>query len=62
MDDDTLERIIGALVTRKNAADEASAEYRMLIRQLAGLRYSYELAGPIIEELDPFWGEECTPP
>jgi hypothetical protein len=27
----------------------------MLERELTGWRYSYEEAGPIIEDLDPFW-------
>jgi hypothetical protein len=32
----------------------------MLERELTGLRYSYEEAGPIIEDLDPFgWGGTC---
>jgi hypothetical protein len=59
--DEELEAVIGALVARKNAAVEGSAEYRMAMRQLAGLRYTRELAGPIIEELDPYWGSECCP-
>ena len=55
--DPELEAIIAALVTRKNAAAEGSAEHRMALRQLQGLRDTRELAGPIIEELDPFrWG------
>lgn len=62
MTEEQLESIIGPLVARKNAAAEGSAEYRWLIRQLAGLRYSYKLAGGIIEDLDPYWGEECVPP
>jgi hypothetical protein len=34
----------------------------MLERELTGLRYSYEEAGPIIEDLDPFgWGGTCRP-
>jgi hypothetical protein len=60
-DEALLERTIAALVARKNAAREGSAEYRMALRQLTGLRYTRELAGPIIEELDPRWGQECTP-
>jgi len=55
-----LEQTIAALIARKNAAVEDSAEYRMAIRQLTGLRYTYKDAGPIIEDLDPFgWGETC---
>jgi hypothetical protein len=34
----------------------------VLERELTGLRYSYEDAGPIIEDLDPFgWGATCRP-
>jgi hypothetical protein len=45
-----------------NAARKGSAEHRMLERELTGLRYSYEEAGPIIEDLDPFgWGGTCRP-
>ena len=58
---DDLEQTIAALVDRKNAMPVGSAEYRFAIRQLAGLRYSREEAGGIIEDLDPYWGEECTP-
>jgi hypothetical protein len=55
-----LEQTIIALIARKNAAAEGSAEYRMIVRQLSGLRYCYKDAGGIIEELDPFgWGETC---
>ena len=58
-----LEQIIADLVYRKNACPEDSAERRFYERQLAGLRYTYEEAGGIIEELDPFgWGASCTPP
>jgi hypothetical protein len=60
-EDEALEATIAALVARKNAAPEGSAAYRMAMRQLIGLRYTRELAGPIIEELDPYWGEDATP-
>jgi hypothetical protein len=31
--------------------------YRLAVRELAGLRYSREMAGPIMEDLDPWgWG------
>lgn len=56
-----LETVIADLVRRKNAAREDSAEYLMALRQLTGLRYSYEDAGGIIEELDPYWGAESIP-
>ena len=40
-----------------NAAPEGSAAYLLAKRALAGLRYSHELAGPIMEDLDPYdWG------
>ena len=58
--DEELEAVIADLVARKNAAADGSTEQRFLIRQLAGLRYSREMAGPIIEELDPYWGAECS--
>ena len=65
-DEEQLERVIADLVRRKNELfnrhDENSAQYRWMIQQLAGIRYSYEKAGGIIESLDPNWGEECTPP
>lgn len=56
-----LEATIAALVEGKNAAREGSAEYRLAIRQLTGMRYSYELGGPMIEDLDPYRGSECMP-
>jgi hypothetical protein len=34
----------------------------MLERELTGLRYSYEEAGPIIEDLDPFGAGGHVPP
>ena len=52
-----LERTIAALIERKYAAKEGSAEYRMVMRQLLGLRRTREDAGPIMEDLDPMgWG------
>jgi hypothetical protein len=49
--------MIEALVERKNAAPENSAERKLCERQLIGLRYSHEDAGGIIEDLDPIdWG------
>lgn len=48
-----LERIIADLIERKYAAAEGSAEYRMVMRQLLGLRSGYKDAGPIMEDLDP---------
>jgi hypothetical protein len=55
--DPELEQLIAGLIEQKYAAPEGSAEYRLVMRQLAGLRYTRELAGPIMEDLDPFgWG------
>ena len=56
-----LKRTIAAMVARKNAAAPGSAKHRMAVRQLQGLRYSHEMAGPIIESLDEEWGSYCTP-
>lgn len=57
-----LEQTIAAMIARKDAAAEGSAEQRMVLRQLTGLRYSYEEAGPIMESLDPMgWGAYCSP-
>jgi hypothetical protein len=50
-----LENTITALIERRYAAAEGSAQRRMAERQLQGLRYSYEEAGGIIEDLDPEW-------
>ena len=63
MDEAELERVIAELLRRKYAAPEASAERRMAQRQLLGLRHSYELAGPIMEDLDPLeWGAIAVAP
>jgi len=61
MTDTELEHLIAGLVARKNAAREGSAERDMAIRQLRGLRYGYEEAGGIIEDLDFDWGSYCSP-
>jgi hypothetical protein len=59
---DTLEQTITALIRHKNTAIEGSAEHRMALRQLTGLRYSCEEAGGIIEDLDPLgWHLTCRP-
>ncbi len=44
-----LQQTILRLVRRKNALPENSAERRLIERELTGLRYSYEDAGPIID-------------
>jgi hypothetical protein len=57
-----LEKIIDDLVYRKKNLDLDSPEYQLINRVLSGLRYSYEDAGGIIEDLDPFgWGATCGP-
>jgi len=61
--DPELEQIIAELVEAKYAAPKGSAEYLMAKRQLAGLRHTRELAGPIMEDLDPReWGTMCPNP
>ena len=56
-----LEQIIADLVARKYAPDVSDADVAMLDRVLNGMRYKYELAGPIWEGLDPYGGG-ATPP
>jgi hypothetical protein len=56
-----LEKIIADLVGRKEGLDLDGAEYAMLNRVLNGLRYTYEEAGGIWEDLDPY-GWDATPP
>lgn len=56
-----LEKLIAELVQRKRGLDLDSAEYAFIQRQLNGLRYTYEEAGPIWEGLDTF-GWSATPP
>lgn len=52
-----LELIIAAIVARKNAAADGSAERQMAVRQLDGLRNTRQEAEGIIEDLDPLaWG------
>jgi hypothetical protein len=54
-----LEKVIADLVKQKENASDAERE--MLNRVLNGLRYSYEDAGGIWENLDP-WDWHATPP
>jgi hypothetical protein len=54
-----LEKIIDDLVYRKKNLDLDSPEYQLINRILTGLRYSYEDAGGIIEDLDFDWGATC---
>jgi hypothetical protein len=57
MTDEQLEQIIIDLIERKYTAPADSAERRLILNQLNGLRHSYELAGPMMEDLDPKeWG------
>ena len=51
-----LEQTIDALVYRKKKLDLDSPERRFINRILTGLRYSYQEAGGIIEDLDFDWG------
>ena len=55
MDEQQLETIIAALVKRKWDNATGDAEREMLQRVLNGLRYKYEMAGPIWEGLDISW-------
>ena len=56
-----LEKIIDDLVYRKKKLDLDSPEFWFIDRVLTGLRYSYEDAGGIIEDLDRDWGATCRP-
>ena len=56
-----LEQTIDALVYPKKKLDLDSPERRFINRILTGLRYSYEKAGGIIEDLDFDWGATCRP-
>jgi hypothetical protein len=51
-----LEKVIDDLVHRKKKLDLDSPERQFIDRVLTGLRYSYEDAGGIIEDLDFDWG------
>lgn len=53
-----LERVIASLVEQRHAAPDGSAARRMAERQLKGLRYTYEGAGGIIEDLEMELGED----
>jgi hypothetical protein len=57
-----LEKIIDELVYRKKKLPLDSPEYQFIDRVPTDLRYSYEDAGGIIEDLDPIgWGSTCRP-
>jgi len=54
---DELEQRIYEPLKAKRAATEGSAEHRLAVREPAGLHSTYEMAGPIMEDLDPLeWG------
>ena len=50
-----LEDIVSDLAYRLKHAPEGSAEYKMTIRQMAGIRRGSELGSLILEEYD-YWG------
>lgn len=56
-----LERTITDLVDRKKDLPIGSPERQLIDRELTGLRYSYEDAGGIIEDLDASWGSTARP-
>ena len=60
---DELEQRIYEPLKAKRAATEGSAEHRLAVREPAGLHSTYEMAGPIMEDLDPLeWGAMCPNP
>ena len=50
-----LEEVVSDLAYRLRRASEGSAEYRMIVRQMEGIRHGSELGGLILEEYD-YWG------
>ena len=56
-----MEETIDGLDYRKKKLDLDSPERQLIGRILTGLRYSYEEAGGIIEDLDRDWGATCRP-
>jgi len=56
MTEEQLEAIIAPLVKRKWDVSTSDAEIEFINRVLNGLRYQYEMAGPIWEGLDDCWG------
>jgi hypothetical protein len=50
--DEELEATIKQLIARKDAAREGSAEYRMIVRQLIGIREFSQLGRLIIEDFE----------
>ena len=56
MTEEQLTAIIASLVKRKWDVSTSDAEVEFIDRVLNGLRYKYELAGPIWEGLDDLLG------
>lgn len=54
MTEQELQRTIRDLVDCRQEVDEDSTEYRNLTNALRRLRNTYEAAGGIIEDLDPY--------
>jgi hypothetical protein len=62
MTEEELEKTIRKLVALKNACDMDSAEFAFYERQLRAIRYGPgDEAGAIIEGVDPYWGNYCSP-
>jgi len=55
MTEEQLTAIIASLVKHKWDVSTSDAEVEFIDRVLNGLRYKYELAGPIWEGLDDCW-------
>jgi hypothetical protein len=55
LNEQELEELISDLADRRKQFDEDSAEYKMIVRQLAGIRREGYLAARILEEYD-YWG------
>jgi hypothetical protein len=52
-----LEKTMADLMAQVCRPGGERGAYRLAVRELAGLRYSREMAGPIMEDLDPWgWG------
>jgi hypothetical protein len=47
-----LEKIITTLLVRRDRAREGSAEYRMIERQLEGIRHGSQVGALMMEEVD----------
>jgi hypothetical protein len=58
--DPELEQIIAELIERKYAAKEGSAEYRLAVRELAGLRHTRELGARLWKTWTRLGGALCA--